>query len=128
MDGHTFDICGEGWYSYLSCKGITTDNYIAMMSEIGQPLDEIAIVLVARMYHIHIAIIQDNMYWTTRRDHNIVFCKVVFGWQGKLKFIDIKRKVDQLVLVYNLRNAKYPDPNVPLLPASPQRPFGPEPS
>ena len=70
MDTHMTFVEKVGTH-ILSCKGITTDNYIAMMSEIGQPLDEIGIVLVARMYHIHIAIIQDNMYWTTRHDHNI---------------------------------------------------------
>ena len=51
----------------------------------------------------------------------------MFGWQGSLQFTDIKRKVDQLVPVYNLRNAKYPEANVPVPPPSPQWPFGPEP-
>ena len=45
-----------------------------------------------------------------------------------MKFIDIKGNVNQLVPVYNLRNAKYPDADVPVPPPSPQRPFGPEPS
>ena len=50
----------------LQHKGLSMENYISMMSQIGQPLDEIGIVLVARMYHIHVAIIQDDMFWTTR--------------------------------------------------------------
>ena len=98
-----------------------------MMSQIGQPLDEIGIVLVARMYHIHVAIIQEDFFWTTRHDHDIAQCKVLFGWQGSLQFIDIKRKVDQLVPFYNLRNAKYGEANVPLPLPSPQHPFGPQP-
>ena len=71
-----------------------------MMSQIGQPLDVIGVVLVARMYHIHVAIIQEDFFWTTRCDHDIAQCKVLLGWQGSLQFIDIKRKVNQLVPVY----------------------------
>ena len=67
MDTHTMFVEKVGT-NILSHKGITTDNYIAMMLEIGQPLDEIGIVLVARMYHIHVAIIQDSLICTGPQD------------------------------------------------------------
>ena len=90
-------------------------------------MDKIGIVLVAMMYHVHIAIIQDKRYWTTRWDHNLDLCTILFGWQESLHFIDIKRKTNQEVPVYNLRNPKYPDTNIPSPPPSPQKPFGPQP-
>ena len=92
----------------LNCKGIGMDDYILMISQIGQPLDEIGIVLVARMYHIHVGIVQDKHFWTTRRDHNLDMCTIIFGWQGGLCFSDIKRKA-----------------NVALPPPTPQKSFGP---
>ena len=44
----------------LNCKGLTKDDYILMISQTGQPLDEIGIVLMARLYHIHVAIVQEK--------------------------------------------------------------------
>ena len=59
MDTHSTFVEKVG-SSILSCKGITTKDYISIMSQIGQPLDEIGIVLVARMYHVHIAVVLDH--------------------------------------------------------------------
>ena len=76
----------------LNWKGLTMDDYILMISQIGQPLDEIGIVLMARLYHIHVTIVQEKCFWTTRRDHNLQKCSIIFGWWGALCFNDIKRK------------------------------------
>ena len=76
MDHTTF--VGKVGSSILSWKGISTQDYIYLISQIGQPLDEIGLFLVARMYHIHVAIIQDKRYWATRWDHNLDLCTIVF--------------------------------------------------
>ena len=73
---------------------------------VGQPLDEIGIVLITRMYHVHVAIMQNKYHWTTRRDHDVKACTILLGWKGNLRFIDIKQKEMQELPVYNLRNAK----------------------
>ena len=81
MDTHTMFVEKVGTH-ILSHKGITTENYIAMMSEIGQPLDEIGIILVARMYHIHVAIIQDDI--TGQQDVIMIFSCALLSLGGKV--------------------------------------------
>ena len=75
-------------------------------------LSEIAIVLMARMYHVHVAVMQDKFYWTTKQDHDVASCKIILGWKGNLNFIDMKWKESQEVPVYNLQSAKYPPANI----------------
>ena len=43
----------------LQRKGITSE-YIDTICEFDQPMDEIAIVLIARMYHTHLAVMRTN--------------------------------------------------------------------
>ena len=96
----------------LQCKGIETLDYMSTISQFGQPFDEIAIALMARMYHVHVAVMQDKFYWTTKWDHDVAACKIILGWKGNLNFIDIKWKENQEVPVYNLQSAKYPPANI----------------
>ena len=93
-------------------KVITIDDYMETICDLGQPLDEIGIVLIARMYHVHVAVMQNKYYWTTRKDHDVQVCTILLGWKGNLQFIDIKWKEMQELPVYNLCNAKYPPPNI----------------
>ena len=76
----------------LSRKDIHIDDYINYIISENQPLDEIAICCFARMYHLHIGIKMDTMYWTTRRDHNIQKCDKLLGFMGSLKFVGMKSK------------------------------------
>ena len=68
------------------------DDYINYIISENQPLDEIAICCFARMYHLHIGIILDTMYWTTCRDYNIQKCDKLLGFMGSLKFVGMKWK------------------------------------
>ena len=76
----------------LSQKKIHIDDYINYIISENQPLDEIAICCFARMYHLHIGIIMDTMYWTTHRDHNIQKCDKLLGFMGSLKFVGMEWK------------------------------------
>ena len=94
----------------LKMKGLNVNAYIEIMTNAGQPLDEIAVVTIARflmhtllVLHIHIGIIMDSHYWTSRRDHNLSNCKILLGWQGQLNFVDIKWKDKSEIQFYNLR-------------------------
>ena len=77
-------------------KGLDVKDYIDSMSNNGQPLDEVAMVVFACMYHVYIAIIMDGHFWTSCRDHNIKQCTIYLGWQGQLNFVDIKWKEQTL--------------------------------
>ena len=76
----------------LSWEKIHIDDYINYIISENQPLDEIAIFCFARMYHLHIDIIMDTMYWTTHRDHNIKKCDKLLGFMGGLKFVGMRWK------------------------------------
>ena len=76
--------------SYLfDVKGLDVQQYIDSMANNGQPLDEIGIVVIACMYHVHIGIIMDGCFWTSCRDHDLKECKILLSWQGQLNFVDI---------------------------------------
>ena len=74
----------------LSQKKMHSDDYIYYILSESQPLDEIGICCFARMYHLHIGIIMDTMYWTAHRDHDIQKCDKLLGFMGGLKFVSMK--------------------------------------
>ena len=76
----------------LLWKKIHIDGYINYIISENQPLDKIAICCFARMYHLHIGIIMDTMYWATHRVHNIQKCDKLLGFMGGLKFVGMKWK------------------------------------
>ena len=76
----------------LARKKMPVTDYMNYILSECQPFDEIAICCFARMYHIHIGIIMDDMYWTTRKDHDLKKCDKLLGFIGGLQFVSIKRK------------------------------------
>ena len=53
------------------------------------PLDEIAIVVIARMFHFHICILTETKLWTTNREHKIGMCSLILGLTGDLEFVPL---------------------------------------
>ena len=106
-------------------KGLDAQQYIDSMANNGQPLDEIGIVVIAYMYHVHIGIIMDGHFWTSCRDYDLKECKILLSWQGQLNFVDIKWKEQAEVPFYNLRKPRYPSADLADLPASPSPKFPP---
>ena len=76
----------------LARKKQPLEDYINYILSEGQPLDEIAICCFMRMYHIHIAVIMDSMFWTTCKDHDLQKCNKILGFIGSLSFISMKWK------------------------------------
>ena len=74
----------------LESKGLTLDDYMYSMSQYNQPLDEIAILAFARMYHVHIAILQNGCYWSTNHNKKLEECNIFLLYYGKLEFEDTR--------------------------------------
>ena len=52
----------------------------------GVPLDEIAIVLYARFYKIHTAVILEGKYWTTNKDEALNHATIYLIYCGNMQF------------------------------------------
>ena len=59
--------------------------------------DEIALLIFARMYQLHVGIILDNKYWSTHRQQtmeNFETSDIVLAYAGNLHFLDtVKHKI-----------------------------------
>ena len=76
----------------LALKHIPLQDYIDLIMTPCQPLDEIGILIVAYIYHIHICIILKDTYWCTRVDKDANKCDLTFAYMGSLVFYDTRRK------------------------------------
>ena len=56
------------------------------------PLDEIGLILFARMKKIHIAFLMSEKYWTTHQNHEFKKCNIILAFQGSLTFNDARPK------------------------------------
>ena len=74
------------------CKKIDFDGYVDTIALDQTPFDEVAIVLSARMYHIHICIVMQGKYWTMRWDHDFNHCTLFLAYMGGLVFYCTMRK------------------------------------
>ena len=64
------------------------DDYLLCMEQ-DAPLDEIAIVVIARMFCFHICILTETKFWTTNREHKIGMCSLILGLTGDLEFVPL---------------------------------------
>ena len=76
----------------LARKKMQVEDYINYILSESQPLDEIAICCFARMYHLHVEITMDSMFWTTCQDHDFHKCDKLLGFIGSLNFVSIRWK------------------------------------
>ena len=68
------------------------DRYLVILALVQTPFDEVAIVLRAHMYKIHICIVMQGKYWTTKQDHDYKHCTLFFAYMGGLVFYSMKKK------------------------------------
>ena len=80
-----------GWY-ILGRKKLTPADYIHYMTLPTTPLDEIGLVLFARMKKIHIAFLMEEKFWTTQRNHEFKKCSIVLAFSSNLTFNDTQKK------------------------------------
>ena len=74
------------------CKKMDFDGYVDTVALDQTPFDEVAIVLSVHMYPIHICIVMQGKYWTTRQDHDFKHCTLFLAYMGKLVFYSTMRK------------------------------------
>ena len=58
------------------------------MRDISTPLDELGLVICARMYHRHIGIILQNDVWCSRMDNDFDKCFIKLAFMGGILFCD----------------------------------------
>ena len=72
----------------LGLKKRELDDYLAEFLKPDIPLDEIGILLFARMMHKHVCVYFNDIYWTTRVDHDTTKCDAFLIYRGKCSFVD----------------------------------------
>ena len=91
MKSHQYFVERVGGY-LIRRKGLTVEDYMYNVVQPHVPLDEIGILLYARMYKIHIAVILEGKYWTTNTDETLNCTTLYLVYLGKMKFNDTTRK------------------------------------
>ena len=88
------------------------------------PIDEVAIVLLARMWKIHVCVFLEGKYWTTNKDLALNKASIYLVYVGKNTFYDTTRKgslhwslVEAPDITYNLRKLKTKSPEKSTTPA-----------
>ena len=76
---------GEKFYK---SKGLSLDNYLCNLRDISIPMDELGLVICARMYHRHIGIILQNDVWCSRMDNDFDKCFIKLAFMGGVLFCD----------------------------------------
>ena len=88
-------VAKVGWY-ILGRKKLMPADYIHYMALPTTPLDEIGLVLFARMKKLHIAFLMEGKFWTTQRNHEIKKCSIILAFRGNLTFNDTQTKESSL--------------------------------
>ena len=68
----------------LGLKKRQLEDYLAEFLKPDIPLDEVGILMFARMMHKHVAVYFNDLYWTTRVDYDCAQCEAHLMFQGKL--------------------------------------------
>ena len=79
-----------GWY-ILGCKKLTPDQYINYMALPTTPLDEIGLILFARMKKIHITFLMQEKYLTAQCNHDFKKRTIVLAFRGNLTINDTRK-------------------------------------
>ena len=91
MKSHRYFVERVGGY-LIRRKGLTVEDYMYNVVQPHVPLDKIGILLYARMYKIHIAVILEGKYWTKNRDETLNCATLYLVYLGKMQFYDTTRK------------------------------------
>ena len=67
-------------------------DYINTLALPTTPMDEIALVLIARMHKVHIAFLMLEKYWKTQRNNDISKCQIVLAFRANLTFNDTSKR------------------------------------
>ena len=68
----------------LSLKKRQLEDYLAEFLKPEIPLDEVRRLMFAKMMHKHVAVYFNDLYWTTRVDHDCGKCEAHFDLQRQI--------------------------------------------
>ena len=72
----------------LHKKGIKVENYCNDLVELKFPLDTLGLLVIACMFHNHIAIILKECFWTTQGNNDTDRCSIFLIYSGGVNFCD----------------------------------------
>ena len=72
----------------LHKKGIKVEDYCNDLVELNFPLDTLGLLVIARMFHNHIAIILKERIWTTQGNNDLDQCLIFLIYSGGVNFLD----------------------------------------
>ena len=78
-------------------KGILVNDYLDSLVQPGFKIDELGLVIYARMYHIRIGVSLKTDFWTTRTNDTLEDCDVILCFHGSLKFSNTRQKISHVI-------------------------------
>ena len=72
----------------LHKKGIKVEDYSNNLVELNFPLDTLGLLVIAHMFHNHIAIILKERIWTTQGNNDTDHCSIFLIYSGGVNFVD----------------------------------------
>ena len=73
---------------YLNKRNIKLEDYCNDLSELKYPLDQLGLLILARVYHRRIAVFTKYGIWMTRSDNGLRDCLVYLVFNGGTEFSD----------------------------------------
>ena len=80
--------------AFLHRKGLTLDAYLANIVSPDVPIDKLGLMIIARMYHSHIAVITSTYTWMSGWNLLAKECEFIFTYAGGLNFHMVCNKVE----------------------------------
>ena len=74
-------------------KGQQVEDYMDFIVQSQTPINEVAIVLLARMWKTHVCVFLEGKYWTTNKDLALNKASIYLVYVGKNTFYDTIGKV-----------------------------------
>ena len=72
----------------LSRKGLKIEDYVNDLQELATPIDQLGLLIIARMYHRNFAVFMKDGVWSTHANNSIENCAIYFTYNGGSSFLD----------------------------------------
>ena len=72
---------------FLSKKGLSVAEYLANLTSPKVPIDELGLLILARMYHGHVCVVMFDWFWTTGFNLVPMTCEYIFAYAGGVNFL-----------------------------------------
>ena len=87
VPAHMYWISDVG-KKFLGDQGLRAEDFANNLISPKIPLDELGLLVVARMYHTHFGVILKDRLWCTTDDNSSKYCKFFLMYQGGVSFVD----------------------------------------